>query len=129
MRHLLLTLVAIILASLPLSAATPKGAHLKLITESKHDYGEVKRTGGDLVRSFEFINDGSSPLVITRTITGCSCVKVDYPHKPIAAGGKGTIKVTYEIHKKEEGSFSKIIQIYSNATPSRTTINILGVSR
>ncbi len=133
MKQLLLLVVTLLITlATPLQADTiesPQGAKLTITSSPEHDFGEAKQKGGDLIHEFEFINDGSSPLVITRTVTGCSCVKVDYPKRPVAAGDKGKVKVTYEIHKKEKGSFSKIIQLYSNASPSRTTVTILGESK
>ena len=63
---------------------------------ASHDFGDVPRKGGDLVREFTFTNDGTVPLVVTRVITSCSCLKASYSKRPVAPGESGTISITYE---------------------------------
>ena len=41
------------------------GAHLHFY-ETTHDFGDIPRKGGNLVREFEFVNDGTEPLVLLR---------------------------------------------------------------
>ncbi len=57
------------------------GAHLRMEVAG-HDFGDVPRKGGDLVREFTFTNDGTAPLVVTRVITSCSCLKASFPNVP-----------------------------------------------
>lgn len=126
MKKLILVVVCCI-AALNLSAQDYNGAHIKMDT-AEHNFGDVARRGGDLTYTFEFENDGSTPLVITRIITSCSCLKTTYSKRPISPGQKSVIKITYEIHKKEPGTFSKIIQVYSNSVDGRQILTIQGNS-
>ncbi len=127
MNKFLLAALGCCIMALNLSAQPYKGAHIKMdVTE--HNFGDVARRGGDLHYTFELENDGTTPLVITRIITSCSCLKSSYSKRPIAPGEKSTIKITYEIHKKEPGTFSKIIQVYSNSVDGRQIITIQGNS-
>lgn len=108
------------------SRETP-GARLRMDVPT-HDFGDVPRRGGDLIWDFDFVNDGSAPLVITRVITSCSCLKASFPKRPVPPGGEAAIRITYEPHKSEPGAFHKVIQIYSNAVDGRHVITVQGCS-
>ena len=104
-----------------------KGAHLRL-ENATYNFGDVPRKGGDLVREFTFTNDGTAPLVVTRVITSCSCLKASFPKRPVPPGGQGVIRITYEPHKSEPGVFNKVIQVYSNSVDGRDVITVQGNS-
>ena len=91
-------------------------------------FGIVSGKGGDLVREFTFTNDGTAPLVVTRVITSCSCLKASFPKRPVPPGGQGVIRITYEPHKSEPGVFNKVIQVYSNSVDGRDVITVQGNS-
>lgn len=104
-----------------------QGAHLKL-ESAYHNFGDIPRKGGDLSWEFEYTNDGTAPLVLLRTQTTCSCLKVNHPKRPLAPGQTAKIRVIYEPHKNEPGTFSKVIQLYSNSTGGRELITVCGNS-
>ena len=79
-------------------------------------------------RAAIFTNDGTVPLVVTRVITSCSCLKASYSKRPVAPGESGTISIIYEPHKSEPGVFNKVIQIYSNSVDGRDVITVQGNS-
>lgn len=103
------------------------GAHLHFL-ETAHDFGDIPRKGGNLVREFEFVNDGTEPLVILRAVTSCTCTRTAFSKRPVAPGERGTVKVIYEPHKKEPGAFSKVIQIFSTSIGGRTILTVRGNS-
>ncbi len=105
-----------------------EGSPRMVLEESAWDFGDVERKGGDVSHEFVFRNEGTRPLVIFRVVTSCSCVKAHYSKRPIAPGGKGTIRITYEPHKAEPGVFNKVVQIHTNATPSREIVTVKGNS-
>lgn len=105
----------------------PTGAHLHL-ESATHDFGDVSRKGGDLVREFTFANNGTTPLVVTRVVISCSCLKASFPRRPVAPGAKGVIRITYEPHKSEPGAFNKVIHVYSNSIDGRDVITVQGNS-
>ena len=107
------------------TTATAEGA--KMTFENKvYDFGTIKRKGGYVVHTFEFVKNGTTPLVITRIETTCACTKAEFSKKPIAVGAKSTIKITYEPAKKEAGVFYKAIRIYSNTPEGCSIITIKG---
>lgn len=93
-----------------------------------YDFGDVLRRGGDLVHDFAIRNEGSVPLVITRVVTSCSCLKAVFSKRPLAPGEEGVIRIVYEPHKSESGTFHKVIQVYSNSSGGRQVITVQGNS-
>ncbi|WP_295914542.1 DUF1573 domain-containing protein [uncultured Alistipes sp.] len=127
MRILLLTLLGSLVFAAGHAQQRPAGAHLHMEVAS-HDFGDVPRKGGDLEREFTFTNDGTVPLVVTRVITSCSCLKASYSKRPVPPGEQGVIRITYEPHKSEPGVFNKVIQVYSNSVDGRDVITVQGNS-
>ena len=93
-----------------------------------HNFGDVERKGGDLVKEFRFVNDGDEPLVIKKITKSCSCTTVNYSRKPVMPGQSGVISIKYEPHKVEEGVFNRVIQIYTNASNKARILAIQGNS-
>ena len=104
-----------------------KGAHLRL-EGSSWNFGDVPRRGGDLVHEFRFVNDGTTPLVVLRGVTSCSCLKASFSKRPVAPADSGVIRIVYEPHKSEPGTFNKVIQIYSNSVDGRDILTVQGNS-
>lgn len=129
MKTTIITLVAAALLAVVAvpAAAQKKGAQMTFKTNT-YDFGDIPRKGGNVECEFEFVNDGDSPLVITRVITSCTCTKAVYSKKPIAPGQTSTMKIIYEPHKKEPGVFHKVIQIFTNAPESRKIVTVNGNS-
>lgn len=107
------------------SKAESGGAAIRL-HEVHHNFGDVARRGGDLVYELHYTNEGDQPLVLTRVVTSCSCLKVHFQHRPLKAGDEGVIRIVYEPQKSEPGAFSKVIQIYSNSASGRVIFTVQG---
>ncbi len=132
MKRLLLVGLLFVFAGAQATAQTqeqtgekPAGPHFAFET-TEHDFGDIAHKLPKVEYKFTFINDGPAPLVITKILTSCSCVKTEYGKKPIPPGGKGEIKVTYEVNKKESGVFYKVIEVYSNSVDKRNNIIVKG---
>jgi hypothetical protein len=95
---------------------------------TSHDFGEVKRKGGDVIAMFRFVNNGDAPLVIKKIQKSCTCMNADYSRKPILPGERGEVKIKYEPHKAEPGTFNKVIQIYTNESKKVRLLTIQGNS-
>lgn len=93
---------------------------------AEHDFGVIDHSLPRIDHRFVFTNDGSEPLVITRALTSCNCVKVRYDKKPVPPGGRGEIAVVYEVNKKEPGVFYKVIEIHANTPVKRHNLIIKG---
>ena len=104
------------------------GGLLEGFAKVKHDFGDVERKGGNLTVKFDYVNDGSQPLVITRIATSCTCVKASYSRRPLAVGESSVVEITYEPHKKEAGVFHKVVQVYTNSVDGMRLLTISGNS-
>lgn len=107
------------------SAQNSGVAHLS-IANAVCDFGEISRRGKDLVREVEFVNDGSAPLVVLSVTTSCSCLKADFSRKPIAAGGRGVIRIICESRKMDSGVFHRVIRVNSNSSDGVHLITVQG---
>ena len=77
------------------------------------DYGKIEY-GSDGVRTFEFVNTGDAPLVISKVKSSCGCTVPKKPTAPIMPGEKGEIEVKY--NTKRSGFIRKTVTVTSNAT-------------
>lgn len=111
--------------------ASERGAKCALMSFAdgvSHDFGDVERRGGDLIKVFRFVNDGDAPLVIKKITKSCSCLTADFSRKPVKPGESGEIRIKYEPHKVEAGTFHKVVQIYTNTPEEVHLITIQGNS-
>ncbi|MBR5484520.1 MAG: DUF1573 domain-containing protein [Alistipes sp.] len=121
--------ICFIFALLSVSLAAQEKVGPKMTFDSAtHNFGDVERKGGDLVKEFRFVNDGDEPLVIKKITKSCSCTTVNYSRKPVMPGQSGVISIKYEPHKVEEGVFNRVIQIYTNASKKARILAIQGNS-
>ena len=114
--------------------AKARGAHLRMEVAG-HDFGDVPRKGGDLVREFTFTNDGTAPLVVTRVITSCSCLKASFPKRPVPPGGQGVIRITLKYNAGKEKVLSGLrrvskpgLRVYAGADELPRVLRGLGTA-
>jgi hypothetical protein len=89
------------------------------------DYGTVtKADESAAAREFKFTNTGKSPLIISGCKGSCGCTVPTCPTEPILPGGKGSIKVHYDINRV--GPFTKTVTVTSNAKNPNETLKITG---
>lgn len=128
MRIVSLFLICLV-AVLPLRAESKqKGAHIKF-EQTEYDFGEVSRKGENRSCVIKFVNDGTEPLVLLAATTTCSCLKIEYPRKPIAVGAEGYIKLLLESKKMDAGVFRRIVQIRSTSIGGTEILTIKGFSK
>lgn len=106
----LLFFLLIVVASVGLSWADS----MAKFEVNTHDFGTIKESDGDVTYSFKFVNEGDSPLLITRAQASCGCTSPEYPKKPVRPGESGEIKVTYHA-KGRPGPFDKSVYVYTNS--------------
>jgi hypothetical protein len=90
------------------------------------DYGTVNKVDDNGIRSFEFVNTGDSPLIITNVQSTCGCTVPSKPTEPILPGKTGKIDVKYNMN---QGPIRKTITVESNAVnveAGRVAIKIKG---
>ena len=78
--------------------------------------------------SFEFLNSGDEPLIISNAKGSCGCTVPDWPKEPIMPGKKGVIDVIYKPNKSQAGSpQQKTVTVTANTNPANTILNIKAV--
>ena len=129
--RLLSMLFCLAAVALPLSAEAEEerdGARVKF-ERTECDFGEVSREGENQLCVFNFVNDGTEPLVILSVTTSCSCVKPIFSRKPIAVGAKGKIELLVDVKKMDKGVFHRVVQVRSNAVDGTAILTIKGVAK
>jgi hypothetical protein len=112
-------------AQMSYSQAAPLSGNKAVIsfTKVKHDFKVIPQTK-PVTYTFVFTNTGKEPLVVSNATASCGCTVPEFTKEPVKAGGKGSIKVTY--NAAALGSFTKSITITSNATQPTIILTITG---
>jgi len=99
-----------------------------LITVDKmvHDFGTFAATDGTKSATFVITNNTGAPILITSARASCGCTVPDWTKTPIEPGKTGTVTAKYDPNN-QSGPFEKTITIYTNSTPDRITVRIMGV--
>ena len=91
-----------------------------------HNFGKFSEKTPVLEHTFTFTNVGEQPLVVNQAIASCGCTVPEFTKEPIAPGGKGEIKVTYNGEGKFPGHFKKSITVRTNGSVEMTRLYIEG---
>lgn len=94
-------------------------------TETNHDFGTFSEKLGKVTHTFEFVNSGTGPLILTNVQASCGCTTPKWSKKPVAPGQKGFVVVTYNA-KGRPGPFTKTITVTNNSEESKILLNIKG---
>ncbi len=81
--------------------------------------------GTPVTATYEFINKGKTPVVLTNVRTSCGCTKKSAPTEPIKPGEKSKIQATYNAARV--GSFTKTVTVTTNEGVSPKRLIIRGV--
>ncbi len=94
-------------------AATAGNANVAVATfqSQTHDFGKIKQ-GEPVTHEFKFTNTGSVPMIITNVQASCGCTTPAWTREPIAPGGEGFIKATY--NAAALGAFNKTVTVTAN---------------
>jgi len=87
------------------------------------DYGNIEQNS-DPLRTFDFVNDGTEPLVIKHAKGSCGCTVPKYPKEPIMPGESAVIEVRYDT--KRIGPFNKSIRLTTNVQEAPIMLYIKG---
>ncbi len=90
-----------------------------------HDFGKIKEADGIVSCQFEFVNQGSSPVLIKNVESSCGCTSPEWTRQPVLPGKKGFVKAVFN-PKDRPGYFDKTITVYSNAQPAVIELKIRG---
>ncbi len=123
MRTLFLGLIVTLLSFGGISAQQAKP--VITFNNTVYDFGVVAEDKGTVSYTFEFTNGGGQPLVIHNVQASCGCTTPEWSRNPIAPGGKGTVKVTFD-PRNRPGNFNKPITVSSNAQAPSVLLRITG---
>ena len=114
-----------LLSILSLLAVTLAAVAQPRISSNKetHNFGQIEWKHPVTVE-YTITNTGNQPLVLTNVTTSCACSVADWTKEPIAPGGKGVVKASFDA--KALGHFEKSVGIYSNATPNLVYLKFTG---
>lgn len=112
-------LVSCILCCTMLSAQTID------FVSTEYDYGNIKEDDGVAYHEFEFVNNGTAPLIIQKVNSSCGCTTPEWSKAPVAPGKSGKIKVGYNASGRPN-KFSKTITVISNAKTQSVILRIKG---
>jgi hypothetical protein len=134
MRVLILSLLVLVLLadcnSSDKKAAVMAGATGAMMTDSTQftsiqwmdsaskDFGKIME-GQKLEVSYRFKNSGDKPLVIQRVQPSCGCTIAEQPNEPIAPGGEGRIKASFN-SEGHVGLNHKTLFVYANTKGSKS---------
>ena len=97
-----------------LQADEPRGAQLELSSKVV-DLGTLSQSDDKQRVVVAYRNVGDVPLVVTEVRTSCSCTSSIYDRKRVMPDAEGQITFVMDPSKAPEGSFYRVVQIYSTS--------------
>lgn len=114
MRWFQMLLLSILLLPIESGAQTPKGADIEFQT-NVIDLGELSQEDDKQIVRLVYTNTGDVPLVVTEVRTSCSCTTVKHDRGKLLPGERAAIIITMDPAKAPEGSFYRVLKVYSTA--------------
>ena len=108
-------LLSILLLPIESGAQTPKGADIEFQT-NVIDLGELSQEDDKQIVRLVYTNTGDVPLVVTEVRTSCSCTTVKRDRGKLLPGERAAITITMDPAKAPEGSFYRVLKVYSTAS-------------
>jgi len=121
----LFTLTLVLLTAGFINFAASQGKPKIVFDKTEHNYGTFKESDGIQTATFEFTNQGSSPLILNNVSASCGCTAPEWTRQPVPPGGKGVIKLAYNPANRP-GAFSKTATVHSNAETPMVVLTISG---
>ena len=115
MRWFQILLLSILLLPIESGAQTPKGADIEFQT-NVIDLGELSQEDDKQIVRLAYTNTGDVPLVVTEVRTSCSCTTVKHDRGKLLPGERAAIIITMDPAKAPEGSFYRVLKVYSTAS-------------
>ncbi|MBO5972779.1 MAG: DUF1573 domain-containing protein [Alistipes sp.] len=115
MRWFQMLLLSILLLPIESGAQTQKGADIEFQT-NVIDLGELSQEDDKQIVRLVYTNTGDVPLVVTEVRTSCSCTTVKHDRGKLLPGERAAITITMDPAKAPEGSFYRVLKVYSTAS-------------
>ncbi|HEY9178501.1 MAG TPA: DUF1573 domain-containing protein [Flavipsychrobacter sp.] len=81
--------------------------------DTVHHFGNLEE-GVKASYSFEFVNNGKTPLIVSAAKGSCGCTVAEYPRDPVHPGASGIIQVLFDTYGKP-GHQEKSIALTTNS--------------
>jgi len=103
----------------------------KLVYEqTDQDLGTIFIEDGPKVVKFTLRNEGGQYIHLIDVISTCDCTKTEFDSKELVYGGDDmTIKVTFDPKDLTEGSFERMIGVFTNTKKRPDTLYFHGVAK
>lgn len=118
-------LIAVMLLSCVTFSFAQSEAKIKFDKQT-YDFGTFTVNNPVQEATFNFTNEGKSPLVINQVVTSCGCTVATYTKKPIAPGQTGVVKVKYNGTGRFPSHIKKMITVRTNGVPEMVRLYIEG---
>lgn len=92
--------------------------------EENHTFGKIIE-GNIAEHVFKFKNSGDNPLIIKNVKASCGCTTPDWSKDPVAPGGEGYIKVSFDSNGKV-GTQNKSVTVELNTAEKVRTLSFTG---
>ncbi|MDR2495632.1 MAG: DUF1573 domain-containing protein [Tannerellaceae bacterium] len=126
MKRSIIILMTVLLTTLMVNAQDAAAPAAVIVAEEEvFDFKDIKEVEGTVTHTFVVQNTGDAPLVITKVLPTCGCTSPDWTKDPIAKGGKGEIKVTFDPNGRP-GPFNKTVNVFSNGKRGALVLIIKG---
>ena len=91
-------------------------------------FGTIAEDGGLWQGSLGLVNEGDDPIVITRVVTTCGCLRASFDRSPLAPKSRSELQVSYN-PKGHPGVVYQRLFLYTNLSASHPTaiISLKGV--
>src|ERR1041385_5556637 len=96
-----------------------------IFREKLHDFGNISEQDGPATFEFVVSNKSIRPIKITGVQPSCGCTTPDWTKEPIAVGGTGFIKASYD-PKGRPGYFDKTLSVTTDWDGTTTVLRIKG---
>ena len=93
-------------------AQSPKGADIEF-SNNIVDLGVLSQDDDKQIVRLQYTNTGDVPLVVTEVRTSCTCTTVKHSRTKLLPG---ELTITMDPAKAPEGSFYRVLKVYSTAT-------------
>jgi Protein of unknown function (DUF1573) len=107
----------------PVTVVAEQPAALMQWDSTQEDLGRIAQ-GQPVTVTYQFVNKGKTPLVISEVKASCGCTAAEYPRTPVAPGQTGLIKAVY--NAASAGRFHKTLTVISNAAESQIVLTLTG---
>ena len=91
------------------------------------DFGEVDE-GAVVQHTFNFVNTGKAPLLISSARSTCGCTVPEWPKEPVPPGERGQIEVKFNTQGKKNKQ-TKPVTIVANTYPATSKVFLQGFVR